>query len=622
MQAVANYGKNVVSRIGTPQGVLTISQVAAPSYEQAKLEGATENEALGYAIQNAVMTFPLEMLPVNNLFKRLDNVLVGNTGVEVLKRAVVGGGEEFITEGVQAVYENVTADAIYGTTRSFLDGVGESAAVGGTVGAIMNGVLTALLGRRARATSAKEIEEIDKSIKDVEQKIAQVDSNNESLKETVKVLEETKPRVLSYGSANYNFIESPDGALEYADDALTEQQAQGIIGNLTNSYKKIDFQIEEVEPDDPYQPTTYKIIGKPKTVQQDAIQEQAAGQVPVQSGAGVSQEVAQGEPQAELKITPQEIVQEEIIPEVITEEVVTPEVITEPESLIDTDFDEDGDLTDEGFAKAETSLKSIIEEEARNNGIPLDILLKHYNINSRGEYFSSTQPILQVSESNNYQRVIKTLKDIAFKMFPDRIDELNEQINSYSQDFLDSYQRGDEGIVLDKSHGKLISALDNINNRFNQFTNPQKVTQAEVVSSETQPAVAPTVAPAPAKKGKTKPTAVEAVSPTVSPEPIVITDILKDIKVNFAPENAIEVQKGTREDTRGKKFTYDAAVTSQATDRNGTPIGLITKRSNEDGVLSFTLKNTRGQYINKGKEYPTERDARTALAEQVNRVRA
>ena len=301
MQAVANYGKNVVSRIGTPQGVLTISQVAAPSYEQAKLEGATENEAQAYALQNAVMTFPLEMLPVNNLFKRLDNVLVGNTGVEVLKRAVIGGGEELITEGVQAVYENVTADAIYGSTRGFLDGVGEAAAVGGTVGAIMNGVLTALLGRRARATSNKEIEEIDKSIKDVEQKIAQVDSNNKSLKETVKVLEESKLRKLSYGSADYNFIESPKGDLEYADDALTEQQAQGIIGNLANSYKKIDFKIEEVEPEDPYQPTTYKIIGTPKTTQQDAVQEQAAGQVPVQ-------EVAQGVPQ----VTAEAVVQEEV----------------------------------------------------------------------------------------------------------------------------------------------------------------------------------------------------------------------------------------------------------------------------------------------------------------------
>jgi predicted SprT family Zn-dependent metalloprotease len=299
MQAVANYGKNMVSRMGTAQGVVTISQVAAPSYEQAKREGATENEAIGYALQNAIVSYPIEMLPVNNLFKRLDNVLVGNKGVEVLKRAVIGGGEEAITEGVQNVYENVTADAIYGTTRGFLDGVGEATAVGGTVGAIMNGVLTALLGRRARATSTEEIQEIDKSIEDVEQKIDQVKSNNESIKETVKVLEETKPRVLSYGSANYNFIESPDGNLEYTDDALTEQQAQGVVSNLTNSYKKIDFKIEEVEPEDPYQPTTYRIIGTPKTTQQDAIQEQAAGQVPIQPGTRDRQEMAQGEPQAE-----------------------------------------------------------------------------------------------------------------------------------------------------------------------------------------------------------------------------------------------------------------------------------------------------------------------------------
>jgi hypothetical protein len=313
MQAVANYGKEVVSRMGSAQGILTVSQVAAPSYEQAKRDGATENEAIGFALQNAVMTYPLEMLPVNNLFKRLDNVLVGNKGVEVLKRAVVGGAEEGITEGLQNIYENVTADAIYGTTREILDGVGESTAVGGTVGTIMNGLLTALLGRRARATSETEIEQLDKSIEEVQQKVNQVESNNKAIEKTITEIEETKPRKLSYGSADYNFIESKNGDLEYADDALTEQQAQGVVSNLTNSYKKIDFTIEEVEPEDPYQPTTYKIIGKPKTIQQDAIQEQAAGQVPVQSGTRVSQEVAQGEPQAE----PQGVTQEgqEVIPQ-------------------------------------------------------------------------------------------------------------------------------------------------------------------------------------------------------------------------------------------------------------------------------------------------------------------
>jgi hypothetical protein len=46
--------------------------------------------------------------------------------------------------------------------------------------------------------------------------------------------------------------------------------------------------------------------------EQDAIQEQAAGQVPVQSGTGVSQEVAEGTPQAEPQGVTQEGLQEEI----------------------------------------------------------------------------------------------------------------------------------------------------------------------------------------------------------------------------------------------------------------------------------------------------------------------
>lgn len=48
---------------------------------------------------------------------------------------------------------------------------------------------------------------------------------------------------------------------------------------------------------------------------EDAIQEQAAGQVPVQPGTGVSQEVAQGEPQAEPQgVTQEGQVQEEVTP--------------------------------------------------------------------------------------------------------------------------------------------------------------------------------------------------------------------------------------------------------------------------------------------------------------------
>lgn len=49
-----------------------------------------------------------------------------------------------------------------------------------------------------------------------------------------------------------------------------------------------------------------------KPIEQDAIQEQAAGQVPVQPGTGVGQEVAQGEPQAEPQGITKENIQEKI----------------------------------------------------------------------------------------------------------------------------------------------------------------------------------------------------------------------------------------------------------------------------------------------------------------------
>ncbi len=318
LQSVINYGKGLASRMATPQGALTISQVTAPSYEQAKSEGATENQALAYALQNALVSYPIEMLPVDGLFKRLDKNLVGNKGVEVLKRAFIGGSEEAITEGLQNVYENVSANMIYGTTKEMLDGVGDASAVGGTVGALMNGLLTVLLGRRAKATNPEEQEQLDKSIEEVKGKVDKIKDNNEKLVETINTLDNSKPRTLSYGSAEYNFTEDPDGTLELAEDDITKEQAEGIINNLAGTYKKINFEIQEVEPEDPYKPTTYRVIGKPIKTEQDAIQKQTTSEVPVQSGAGVSETLEKGKPQAEPQVTPTE----GVAPEVKKEEII------------------------------------------------------------------------------------------------------------------------------------------------------------------------------------------------------------------------------------------------------------------------------------------------------------
>ena len=57
----------------------------------------------------------------------------------------------------------------------------------------------------------------------------------------------------------------------------------------------------------------------PKT-EIDAVQEQTAGEVPVQPGATVGEEVAQGEPQAEPQVAAEEVVQEEVVPSIIESE--------------------------------------------------------------------------------------------------------------------------------------------------------------------------------------------------------------------------------------------------------------------------------------------------------------
>ena len=483
-----NMGKDIAKQAASPSGLIGGSQMSSAMYRQAIDSGATEDQAQQYAIENFFVGTVAESLPIQSMFSRILKKEPTANILRILKEGGVGAGEEFTTEMWQTTYENWSAQRIYDFNRDMLDGVGEAGAVGGTVGFILNTALAALVGRRAKVKNEEEGKILDKSIEEVQSKINTVNKNNEDISTVAEELSSIEPIVLNYGDSKYLFAKDKSGRMELADEPMLEDQAKSMSNMLGKVYKGLEFSIEEVISNDPYAPVKYNVIAKEKiNEQQDAIQEQAAGEVPVQPGTTVSQEVAQGEPQAEPQGITQEGFQEEIIPEVITGEVVSPEVITEDVSLIDIDFDEEGDLTDEGFTKSETYLKSIIEEEANNAGIPVDILLKHYNINSRGEYFSSTTPILQVSESNNYQRAIKTLKDISFRMFPDKIDELNTQINNYSQELLDGYERGDKGTVIDKSHGELISALDNINDKFNQFINPttqEGKVQEEVVTPQ------------------------------------------------------------------------------------------------------------------------------------------
>jgi hypothetical protein len=302
-----NMGKDIAKQAASPSGLIGGSQMSSAMYRQAIDSGATEDQAQQYAIENFFVGTVAESLPIQSMFSRILKKEPTANILRILKEGGVGAGEEFTTEMWQTTYENWSAQRIYDFNRDMLDGVGEAGAVGGTVGFILNTALAALVGRRAKVKNEEEGKILDKSIEEVQSKINTVNKNNEDISTVAEELSSIEPIVLNYGDSKYLFAKDKSGRMELADEPMLEDQAKSMSNMLGKVYKGLEFSIEEVISNDPYAPVKYNVIAKEKiNEQQDAIQKQTAGQVPVQPGTGNRQEMAQGEPQAE----PQGITQE------------------------------------------------------------------------------------------------------------------------------------------------------------------------------------------------------------------------------------------------------------------------------------------------------------------------
>lgn len=184
-----NTGKEIIKRFGSKEGILAGSQIAAPTYKQALQEGASEDQALQYAIENMTVGSVVENLPIQSMFSRIAKLEPKAQILNIIKEGFVGGGEEAVTEMWQSTYENMSANRIYDTNKQVFEGIGDAGSVGGTVGFILNAATTALIGKRARTTNPQEKEVLDKSIQELEQKQEQVEKNNEQLAKNVKALE-------------------------------------------------------------------------------------------------------------------------------------------------------------------------------------------------------------------------------------------------------------------------------------------------------------------------------------------------------------------------------------------------------------------------------------------------
>lgn len=91
------------------------------------------------------------------------------SGIQMVRRALQAGGEEAAQEAAANWAQNLIAQQIYKPEQELIEGLGESAAYGGAVGALAQGVLDLALGRRARASAAAQEEEQQRAAAAAEQ---------------------------------------------------------------------------------------------------------------------------------------------------------------------------------------------------------------------------------------------------------------------------------------------------------------------------------------------------------------------------------------------------------------------------------------------------------------------
>jgi hypothetical protein len=117
---------------------LAVSAGAGEASERARAAGATEDERSLAALWG-IIPGALELLPIGFL------KVLGKDGVRSIlnttARVLTEGGVEAAQETTTAIIQNLIAQGIYKPDQKLIEGVGEQAALGGTVGAIVQGLI-------------------------------------------------------------------------------------------------------------------------------------------------------------------------------------------------------------------------------------------------------------------------------------------------------------------------------------------------------------------------------------------------------------------------------------------------------------------------------------------------
>lgn len=141
----------IAGRVG--MGALGAGAGAGEARTRAEQEGGMEQRGEATAL-GAVVGIS-EMFAPARILSRVS--APAKTGaVAGIKRALAAGGEEAAQEAASQAAQNMIAQGLYKPEQEIIEKVGESAAYGGAVGALAQGLLDMTLGRRARGRMAAE----------------------------------------------------------------------------------------------------------------------------------------------------------------------------------------------------------------------------------------------------------------------------------------------------------------------------------------------------------------------------------------------------------------------------------------------------------------------------------
>lgn len=113
-------------------------------------QGGATAEQRSTATALGIIPGAMEVFAPFRILSRIPDAATAQ-GVQLVKRALVAGGEEAAQEAASGFAQNLIAKGVYKPEQELIEGLGEQAAYGGATGAIVQGLMDLALGRRARA---------------------------------------------------------------------------------------------------------------------------------------------------------------------------------------------------------------------------------------------------------------------------------------------------------------------------------------------------------------------------------------------------------------------------------------------------------------------------------------